>query len=196
MLLSKPIEIPLIAVPISVTATMPMITPSAVSVERVMFDRICAQAIRQLSLQFVKEAFHCQLTRDCGVELGNDSARRSLSIKPSRKMNRAARVRGDVAFVGHQNDRVAPLIKIFEQRHDFVAGLGIEIPGRFVRQNDRWLVDQSARDRDALALTAGQFVRLMMDPIAQANVDQRLFGALLARFRIDAGINQRQFDIS
>ena len=36
--------------PISVTATMPMITPSAVSMERVMFERICATAIFQLSV--------------------------------------------------------------------------------------------------------------------------------------------------
>ena len=50
MLLSKPVEMPLIAVPISVTATMPMITPSAVSMERVLFAGICASAIFQLSL--------------------------------------------------------------------------------------------------------------------------------------------------
>ena len=50
MLLSKPVDMPLMAVPINVTATMPMITPSAVSIERVMFARICAAAIFQLSL--------------------------------------------------------------------------------------------------------------------------------------------------
>ena len=41
---------PLIAVPINVTATMPMMTPSAVSIERVLFERICAAAIFQLSV--------------------------------------------------------------------------------------------------------------------------------------------------
>ena len=50
MLLSNPLWIPEIAVPMSVTATMPMITPSAVSIERVLFDCICASAIFQLSL--------------------------------------------------------------------------------------------------------------------------------------------------
>ena len=49
MLLSNPIEIPPIAVPIKVTATIPMMTPSAVSIERVMLERICATAIFQLS---------------------------------------------------------------------------------------------------------------------------------------------------
>jgi hypothetical protein len=49
MLLSNPIEIPAIAVPINVTATIPMMTPNAVSVERVMFERIWEAAIFQLS---------------------------------------------------------------------------------------------------------------------------------------------------
>src|SRR4029079_5008488 len=57
MLLSNPTWIPPIAVPISVTATIPMITPSAVSVERVLFDRICATAIFQLSLSSYKKRF-------------------------------------------------------------------------------------------------------------------------------------------
>ena len=42
MLLSNPTPIPLTAVPINVTAMIPMITPSAVNVDRVMFERICA----------------------------------------------------------------------------------------------------------------------------------------------------------
>jgi len=43
---SKPTPMPLIAVPMSVTATMPMITPSAVSADRILFARICAIAIQ------------------------------------------------------------------------------------------------------------------------------------------------------
>src|SRR4051794_17897015 len=57
MLLSNPTWIPPIAVPISVTATIPMMTPSAVSVERVLFERICATAIFQLSLSSYKKRF-------------------------------------------------------------------------------------------------------------------------------------------
>ena len=41
---------PLIAVPMSVTATMPMITPSAVSTERMAFARIWPNAIRNDSV--------------------------------------------------------------------------------------------------------------------------------------------------
>ncbi|KAG0505410.1 MAG: hypothetical protein Udaeo_12500 [Candidatus Udaeobacter sp.] len=57
MLLSNPTWIPPIAVPISVTATIPMTTPSAVRVERVLFERICATAIFQLSLSSYKKRF-------------------------------------------------------------------------------------------------------------------------------------------
>ena len=50
MLLSKPVWMPAIAVPIKVTATIPMITPRAVNIERVLFACICASAIFQLSV--------------------------------------------------------------------------------------------------------------------------------------------------
>ena len=57
MLLSKPFWMPVIAVPIRVTATMPMITPSAVSIERVLFACIWLAAIFQLSRQLVERRF-------------------------------------------------------------------------------------------------------------------------------------------
>jgi hypothetical protein len=49
-LLLNPMSIPRIAVPISVTATIPMTTPSAVSAERILLARICAIAIRIASV--------------------------------------------------------------------------------------------------------------------------------------------------
>src|ERR1051325_5671384 len=61
MLLSNPTWIPAIAVPMSVTATIPMMTPSAVRVERVLFERICATAIFQLSFSSFKKRFISEL---------------------------------------------------------------------------------------------------------------------------------------
>ena len=46
----NPVSIPRIAVPINVTATMPMMTPSAVRTERSLFARICAKAMRKDSV--------------------------------------------------------------------------------------------------------------------------------------------------
>src|SRR5205085_2358017 len=116
MLLSKPVWMPAMAVPINVTATMPMITPSAVNIERVLLDFICANAIFQVS-------------------------------------------------------------------------------GWFVRQDDGGIVDQGARDRDALALAARQLVRLVEQTVAQADVAQTLRRPLFARLGIDPRVNQRQLHV-
>ena len=53
----NPVLMPPMAVPIKVTATMPMITPSAVRNERVRLAAICAYAIRQLSTNSKRRRF-------------------------------------------------------------------------------------------------------------------------------------------
>src|SRR5258708_33118712 len=53
-LLLKPVSMPLMAVPIRVTATMPMMTPSAVRIERILFARICVIAMRKDSMNSLK----------------------------------------------------------------------------------------------------------------------------------------------
>src|SRR5688500_9866743 len=65
-----------------------------------------------------------------------------------------ARKRGDVRFVGHQDDRIAGFGEPLKQRHDFRAGLRVEIAGRLVGQQQRWIVDQRPGDGDALTLAA------------------------------------------
>src|SRR5947207_1362261 len=84
----------------------------------------------------------------------------------------APRMWGNVALVRDENDRVAALIQIFKQRHDLFTGLGIEVASRFVSQNDRGPVHKRTRDGHALALTARELVRPVMNPIAQANIGQ------------------------
>jgi len=106
-------------------------------------------------------------------------------------MHCAPSVCGDVALMRNENDGVAALIQIFEQRHDFFAGFGIEISSRFVGQDNRRLVHERARDRHALALTAREFVRFVMNPIAQANIGQNFRRTLFARLRIDPRVNER-----
>src|SRR5438309_6052631 len=68
--------------------------------------------------------------------------------------NGAAGVTSDIGFMRDHNDRIAALIEILEQRHDFLTGFGIEIAGRLVGQNDGWLGDQRAGDGHPLPLTA------------------------------------------
>src|SRR5207248_1473187 len=82
------------------------------------------------------------------------------------QMDGAACMRSDIALVRDQNDGVAALIQILEQRHDFLAGFGIASPGASIRQNDGRLIDQRPSNGDALASTAGSIVGFMIHAIA------------------------------
>src|SRR4029450_6441792 len=101
----------------------------------------------------------------------------------------------DIGFVRNENDCVSALIQVFEERHDFIAGFRIQIASRFIRQDDGWIVYQSPRDRDPLALTARKLVRLMMQSITESHLPQHVRGALPTGFRIDASVNQRELYI-
>ena len=50
------------------------------------------------------------------------------------KPDDALRKPGDVAFVRHDDHRVATLVQIFEEIHDFVARGRVEVAGRLVRE--------------------------------------------------------------
>ena len=78
--------------------------------------------------------------------------RRRRGSKPRGARAPRCRLRGD------EDDGVAGLMKPLEQRHDLEAGLGLEVAGRLVGQQDRRVVHERARDGDALALSARQLV--------------------------------------
>src|ERR1019366_1158119 len=65
----------------------------------------------------------------------------------------AIRIGCDVRFVGHHDDRDALLaIERTEYLHDLVRVARIEIPGRLIRQDEAWVIDQRSGDRDSLLL--------------------------------------------
>src|ERR1019366_6331351 len=68
----------------------------------------------------------------------------------------AMRVLGDIVLVGDQDDGVALIVQTIEQRHNFHAGLRVQVAGGLVRQNDGRTVDQGASNGHALPLSAGQ----------------------------------------
>src|SRR6266403_4831647 len=74
----------------------------------------------------------------------------------------ALRISGDVLLVRDHDDGDAVLIELLENGHDLNAGSAVEIAGRFIRQQYLWIIDQRARDRDALLLTAGKLTRKMV----------------------------------
>ena len=66
-----------------------------------------------------------------------------------------ARIFGDIGFMGDDDDRHALIAVERDQRlHDLMRGLGVEIAGGFVREQDARAVDQRPGDGDALLLAA------------------------------------------
>src|SRR5579862_1777960 len=93
----------------------------------------------------------------------------------------------------HNGDAVI-LIQPLEDRHDFDAGFGIERSGRLVGQDELWIVDQAARDRDTLLLTSGQLTGMVMVALRQSYDRQRLHGAFVGMTGIIA-VQQRQLNV-
>src|SRR5437870_3238050 len=85
-----------------------------------------------------------------------------LPDQPIPHNNVAFRISGDVLLVRDHDDRDAALVELLKNRHDLDAGSAIEISGGFIRQQYLGLVDQRARNRDALLLTAGKLTRKMV----------------------------------
>ena len=65
-----------------------------------------------------------------------------------------------VAVVCNDDEcRALGLVEIGQERHDLVAGLGVEAAGGLVGEDQRGLVGQRTRDGDPLALPAAELAR-------------------------------------
>ena len=69
-------------------------------------------------------------------------------------MHNAMRKLRDISFVRHEHDGIALGVQMVEERHDLLAGLGVEIAGRLIGEDDRRMIDQGTGDGYALALAA------------------------------------------
>ncbi len=105
------------------------------------------------------------------------------------------RVLRNVVFVGDENNRISLAMQILEQRHDFFAGLRVKVSRGLVCKNNRGGIDERSRDRNTLALAAGEFVRLVTHAARKIDALERFLGLLNALFRRRSVINQRQFDV-
>ena len=107
----------------------------------------------------------------------------------------AAGAGGDFRLVGDEDDRLMVFMEGFENRHDFLRRLRVEVPCRFVGHDDARLVDQCPGNSYALALAAGQLVGLVMGPGTEP-YGFELFHSPLGPFLVaDAGVDQRQGDV-
>ena len=83
---------------------------------------------------------------------------------------RHVRVRGRVRIVRNHHDRLLEvLVQPLQNLQHFCCGMAVEVTGRFVRQQQRRIADNRARDGDALFLSAGELLGQVMNPVFQAD---------------------------
>ena len=61
------------------------------------------------------------------------------------------------------------LLQANDEIENRMSVFAVEITGRFIRQQQRWPVSQTARDGDALSFAAGKFGREMIEPMLEAD---------------------------
>ena len=71
--------------------------------------------------------------------------------------------------MGCDDDGGATGVDLPQEVHDFEGEIGIEIAGRFVRQHERRIVDESARDRNPLLFAAGQIARIGIQAVLETD---------------------------
>jgi len=107
----------------------------------------------------------------------------------------AVSVLGDVWLMGDEDDGVSLGVEVVEEGHDLVAGLGIQVAGGFVGEDDGGPIDEGSGDGDALALATGEFIRLVHHAGAEIDGGEHLLGAEDAFGGRGAVIDERQFYI-
>ncbi len=110
---------------------------------------------------------------------------------PRMHVQHAIAARRKRGVVGDQNERGAALAMAAKQKFDdLAAGRFVEIAGRLVGDEDRWIGRERAGERDALLLAAGKLGRIMVQALRQARPRQFALGAgerVGARRRVRAG---------
>ena len=69
----------------------------------------------------------------------------------------------------HQQRRAQLVVESLQQHQDARAGLGVEVAGRLVGDDQRRVGDDRPRDADALLLSAGELPRIVVGPVGQAD---------------------------
>ena len=70
------------------------------------------------------------------------------------------------------------LVQPLKDVHHLDAGSRVEVPGRLVRQQNRRVVDERPRDRDALLLAARELVGVMVGPLLEPDGRQHSIARL------------------
>jgi hypothetical protein len=109
--------------------------------------------------------------------------------------NAARSNRCDFGVVSYENDGATFLAEFAEEAKDCVAGVGVEITGRFIGENQARIIDKSAGDSRALLLATGELAGTVagaIDHFDGLESGQSAFAALFGR---DAAVNHGQLDV-
>ena len=101
----------------------------------------------------------------------------------------------DGGIVGHHDQGDAARVEVFEHLDHFLPGVLVEVAGGFVGQQQIGFGDRGAGDGDALALAAGELIRLVPAAFGQSHFPQGRGDPLAAGFRLHPGQHQRQFHV-
>src|SRR5580765_1253668 len=95
------------------------------------------------------------------------------------------------------DDGYSAVVELLENIHDFDTRVSIEIAGRFVREDERRVVAESAGDGDALLLSAGKLVWMVPGAPGEADGFEGCERALVdgARVRLRTSVEHGQFDV-
>ncbi len=92
-------------------------------------------------------------------------------------------------------DGLAGGVELFEQVDDLATGLRIEVSGGLVGEHDIGIVGEGARDRDALALAAGELDGAMVEALAEADRVEQSLGTGAAFAASDTGERECDLDV-
>jgi hypothetical protein len=158
-----------------------------------MCRRVCRSVSRRLSRRmrgnsdFSSRGAHCGEVSPCGV-LRNRQITQDAAVT---KAHDALTVRSNFVFVRHDDDRLSFGVQLTEERQDLDRGLAVEISRGFVGEQNRWVIQNRSRDRNALPLTAGQLIRSVIDALRQSNAVKRRERTLPPTTPTTARVHQR-----
>ncbi len=101
----------------------------------------------------------------------------------------------NVGLMRHHDDRSPGPVERSEKFHDLIARGRVEVSGRFIGQDDLWIVDECPGHGDSLLLTAGEFRRPVMQAVFEPDESSQAEAAFVAVGRLAFLIAQRHLNV-
>src|SRR3990167_2174662 len=102
---------------------------------------------------------------------------------------------GGICLMRHEHDGAAGIVQFLENRHHLQSGLGVEVAGRLIGEDDLRIVDERPRDGDALLLSAGELIGQIVRAMRHPDRYERFFHSLrIVLYRMIV-IQERKLDV-